>query len=89
MLLGVVPIASAVIGAICTVVVQRWFGTSGADAMAAVASATGLTPADKLKAFEAINKNDQQFYDLVRSVLLYLTAPMMVIAMSVGSRLRG
>lgn len=88
-LLGIAPVASAIVGAVCTVFVQRWFGATTADALTAVANASTLSPADKLKALDAINKNDQQFYEFIRTLLLYLGAPIMVLAMSLGARIRG
>lgn len=69
---GVIPIASAVTGAIATVIASRAFGGSDpAGAIQAVVSDPGLTPAAKEKLLALINANGQQFYDLMRSVVQF------------------
>ena len=89
LLLGVVPVIAAISGAIFTVVAQKWFGGDNTAAIAAVVQASGLSPAEKIKALDAINKNDQQFYDFLRGLFIMLGAPIMVLAMSIGARIRG
>ncbi len=48
-----------------------------------------MSAAEKLKAFDAINNNDKQFYEFLRTMLLYLGAPIMVLAMAISARIRG
>lgn len=64
-LYGAVPIAAAIIGAVVTAFLTREGGDAHtAASIAQVAADRTMSAAEKLKALELINKNDQQFYSM-------------------------
>ena len=68
-LYGAVPIVAALVGAVATVVAGRIFDAGdAADAIKAVVMDPKLNAVAKSKLIELINANDQQFYDLIRSI---------------------
>jgi RsiW-degrading membrane proteinase PrsW (M82 family) len=68
-LYGVVPVVSAIVGAVGTVLATRFFGAGdGSDAINAILSAPGIDASAKAKLVELVNANDKQFYDLMRSM---------------------
>ena len=88
-LYGAVPIAAAIIGAIVTAVLtQRSGGPNTAAAIAQITADKALTAAQKLRALELVNKNDQQLYDLIRTCLLALVLPLGAIAYAVADWIR-
>ena len=88
-LFGVVPVVCAVVGVVGTVVTSRLFGADQpGDAIVAIVQATNLTAAERIKLLELANKNDQQFYEFLRSWLLILCVPLGVIGYAVADWIR-
>ena len=84
-LYGAVPIAAAIIGAIVTAMITHKSGdAANAASIAQIAIDKTMTAPEKLKALELINKNDQQFYDLIRSLFTFLLVPITAIAWAVA-----
>lgn len=88
-LFGVVPVLAALAGSVGTVVATKYFGsTEPADALLAVAKAQALTAAQRLELITAINKNDQQFYDFMRTMLFAAAVPVGAIFYAVAEWIR-
>jgi hypothetical protein len=88
-LFGVVPVVCAIVGAVGTVVAGRIMGTDQpGNAVMAIVQAANLTAAEKMKMLELANKNDQQFYDFLRTWLFMLAVPIGAIAYAVADWIR-
>lgn len=75
-LYGVIPVASVIIGAIVTVVLQRLFGAdSSGDALALIAADQQMSPQAKLLAMRLVNENAAQFYEFLRNAISSFMIP--------------
>lgn len=77
-LLGLVPILAAGLGAVATVLAQKYLGSSDhpSDTVMAVLKMPGLTAADRIKLIEAVTRDSERFYGFLHIMLGALGAPL-------------
>ena len=77
LLLGAVPILAAGLGAVATVLGQKYLGSGQAssDAVIAILTMPGVSSADRIKLIDAVTKDSQSFYSLLHILLGMLGAP--------------
>ncbi|RJG57703.1 hypothetical protein D0Z70_00285 [Sphingobium terrigena] len=76
--MGLVPILAAGLGAVATVLAQKYLGDSGqpTDAVIAVLKMPGLTAADRIKLIDAVTRDSERFYSFLHLMLGALGAPL-------------
>lgn len=89
-LFGVIPVLAAVVGAIVTVVVTKYFGGSPkpSDVMVEILKTPNTTPADKVKLMAAVNSSTDRFYTLLGSVVSIASIVCSVLVWSVADWIR-
>ncbi len=77
-LLGVVPILAACLGAVITVLAQKYFGNGDhpSDTVLAVLKMQGLSPNDRVKLITAVTQDSERFYGFLHLMLGFLGAPL-------------
>lgn len=76
-LLGVVPILAAALGAVITVLAQKYFGSGDrpSQAVLAVLKMPGISPSDRIKLIGAVTQDSEHFYNFLDLLLGALGAP--------------
>ena len=87
---GAVPILAAILGAIATVTVQYFLGGGGEidDNVRAVILDGRMTPEQKLKTIELLNKQDDDFWGVIRTLVGASLVPMGMLAFALSERIR-
>ena len=76
-LLGVVPILAAALGAVITVLAQKYFGSGdrSAEAVLAVLKMPGVSPSDRIKLISAVTQDSERCFDVLDLMLGALGVP--------------
>jgi hypothetical protein len=82
LLMGVVPIAAAVVGALATVLATNYFGSSPEqDTLVKMLADPHLSVADRLKVLQALKELDEPFWGVVRTLVGFLAFPIVWIGL--------
>lgn len=74
LLMGVVPIVAAIVGALATVLATKYFGSSPAqDSLVEMLADPRLSVADRLKVLQALKELDEPFWGVVRTISVPLS----------------
>lgn len=88
-LYGVVPITSAIVGAVLTVVLTRYFGTTPAEgSLTKMLANPQLSVQERLRVLQALKELDEPFWSFLRSILTALTVPLSIIVWDIGAWIR-